>query len=134
MKPILKEKKDFSSKLVDSETLQRLIATTDDMLKTIITMSSALLAIGFIFNDFVKSPLVRAVIIILFFIGLVLAFLGMLPFNLRHDVEDAEEMKQQQVKSFLRKRRHLWLSAGVMAIALILAILDLLVDVFKDVG
>ena len=125
--------KNISSRITDKETLQRLISVTDDMLKTLITMSSALLGVGFIFDDFVKTPLARVIIILLFFIGLIISFLGVLPFNIRYDIEDEEELSQQQVKTFLRKRHHLWISAGVLAAAFAMAIIDLLVDVIKDV-
>lgn len=129
-----KDAKNFSSKLTDSTTIERLITVTDDMLKTLITMSSALLGVGFIFDDFVKAPLVRVIIIFLFFVGLVISFLGVLPFNIRYDIEDVEELKQQQVDTFLRKRRHLWISAAILALAFALAIGDLLFDVFTDVS
>jgi len=122
----------FNSKLIDIEAIQRLINVTDDLLKTIITMSSALLGVGFIFDDFVKSPLARLIIVFLFFVGLVISFLGVLPFKIRYDIEDAEELKQQHINTFFRKRRHLWSSACVLAVAFAIAIGDLLVDVFNN--
>lgn len=117
---------------LEHETLQKMIAVTDDLLKTLITLSSALLGVGFIFDDFAKSPLVRVIIILLFFIGLVVSFLGVLPFNVKYDVEDVGEMKQQEVKTFRRKRTHVWASAIIMAAGFSLAIVDLFVDLFQD--
>ncbi|MCC8146748.1 MAG: hypothetical protein LIO93_10010 [Bacteroidales bacterium] len=126
-----KSKNKFSSKLADSATIQRLVSVTDDMLKTLISMSSALLAVGVIFDSFVKVPLMRIFIILMFFLGLIISFLGVLPLNVRYDIEDAEELKDQQVDIFLRKRRHLWFSAGAMLLGFILVIVDLIMDVFS---
>lgn len=135
MKPKLKDKesqlKNFSSKLADPDTIRRLTDTTDDMLKTLISMSSALLAIGVIFDSFVKAPVMRILIILLFFIGLIISFVGVLPFNVRYDLEDAEDLKNQQVGIFLRKRRHLWFSAGAMVLGFLFVIVDLIIDVFS---
>lgn len=122
----------FSSKLADGDTLQRLIATTDTMLNTLITMSSALLAVIVIFENFVKSPLARIIIVLIFFMGLVISFLGVLPFNIRYDIEEEEELKQQQINTFLRKRRHLWWSAGVLATGFLLIVMDLIIDVINN--
>lgn len=127
-----KETNKFSSKLADGKTLERLIATTDTMLNTLITMSSALLAVVVIFENFVKSPLGRIIIVLIFFIGLVISFLGVLPFNIRYDIEEEEELKQQQINTFLRKRKHLWLSAGVLAGGFTLIVIDLIIDVVNN--
>ena len=124
------EAQKLNTKKIDIQAFQRLIGVTDDMLKTLISMSSALLAVGVIFDNFVKLPLMRVVIILMFFIGLVISFLGVLPLNVRYDIEDAEEQKQQQIIIFLRKRRHLWYSAGAMVLGFLLVIIDLIMDVF----
>lgn len=126
-----KNRKKPDYKFADKETVQRLVSVTDDMLKTLITMSSALLAIGVIFNDFVKSPLMRVIIILMFFIGLISSFLGVLPLNIRYDLEDAEELQEQEIRVFLRKRRHLWFGAFAMMIGFILIMVDLFIDVFS---
>ena len=120
----------FNPKLANPETVDKLISTTDDMLKTLITMSSALLAVGVVFDDFVKIPLMRLFIILMLFLGLILAFLGILPFRVRYDIEDAEELKEQHIRSFRRKRRHLWYSAASLALGLTLVIIDLMIEVF----
>jgi len=127
------DKGGYDLKNVEPKALERMVTTTDDMLKTLITMSSALLAVGVIFDDFVKSPLVRAIIILLFFIGLIISFLGVLPFKIRYDIEDAGEQKEQQIAIFKRKRRHLWLSAAATASGFVLIIADLMVDVFSNI-
>ncbi|MCD8166100.1 MAG: hypothetical protein LUE93_08210 [Bacteroides sp.] len=126
-----KNKKKLSAQFADKETVQRLISVTDDMLKTLITMSSALLAIGVIFTDFVKSPLMRVIIILTFFIGLISSFLGVLPLNIRYNLEDAEELQNQEVRVFFRKRRHLWFGAAAMMLGFILIMIDLFIDVFS---
>lgn len=129
----LKEKaKELNFKNIDIQEIQRLVAVTDDMLKTLISMSSALLAVGVIFDSFVKMPLMRVVILLMFFIGLIISFLGVLPLNVRYDIEDVEEQKQQQIIIFLRKRRHLWFSAVAMVLGFLLVIIDLVMDVFSQ--
>jgi len=129
----LKEKaKELNFKNIDIQEIQRLVAVTDDMLKTLISMSSALLAVGVIFDSFVKMPLMRVVILLMFFIGLIISFLGLLPLNVRYDIEDVEEQKQQQIIIFLRKRRHLWFSAVAMVLGFLLVIIDLVMDVFSQ--
>lgn len=129
----LKEKaKVLNFKNIDIQEIQRLVAVTDDMLKTLISMSSALLAVGVIFDSFVKMPLMRVVILLMFFIGLIISFLGVLPLNVRYDIEDVEEQKQQQIIIFLRKRRHLWFSAVAMVLGFLLVIIDLVMDVFSQ--
>ena len=126
--------KKFDPQKVDDDTLNKLNSVTDELLKTLITMSSALLAIGVVFDDIVKAPVMRLVIILMFFLGLIISFLGVLPINIRYDIESAEELRKQQIRSFRRKRRHLWLSAAAIAVSIILIIFDLLVDVFKSTG
>ena len=133
MKAKTEKSRGYDFKSVEPKALERMVSTTDDMLKTLITMSSALLAVGVIFDDFVKSPLVRAIIILLFFIGLIISFLGVLPFKIRYDIEDTGEQKEQQIAIFKRKRRHLWLSAGATASGFMLIIADLMVDVFSNI-
>lgn len=128
----LKEKaKELNFKNINIQEIQRLVAVTDDMLKTLISMSSALLAVGVIFDSFVKMPLMRVIILLMFFIGLIISFLGVLPLNVRYDIEDVEEQKQQQIIIFLRKRRHLWFSAVAMVLGFLLVIIDLIMDVFS---
>lgn len=128
----LKEKaKELNFKNIDIQEIQRLVAVTDDMLKTLISMSSALLAVGVIFDSFVKMPLMRVIILLMFFIGLIISFLGVLPLNVRYDIEDVEDQKQQQIIIFLRKRRHLWFSAVAMVLGFLLVIIDLVMDVFS---
>ncbi len=128
----LKEKaKELNLKNIDIQEIQRLVAVTDDMLKTLISMSSALLAVGVIFDSFVKMPLMRVIILLMFFIGLIISFLGVLPLNVRYDIEDVEGQKQQQIIIFLRKRRHLWFSAVAMVLGFLLVIIDLVMDVFS---
>lgn len=128
----LKEKAaKLNFKNVDKQEIQRLVGVTDDMLKTLISMSSALLAVGVIFDTFVKIPLMRVVILLMFFIGLIISFLGVLPLNVRYDIEDVEEQKQQQIIIFLRKRRHLWFSATAMVVGFLMVIIDLIMDVFS---
>ncbi len=122
---------ELNFKHIDKQEIQRLVGVTDDMLKTLISMSSALLAVGVIFDTFVKMPLMRVVILLMFFIGLIISFLGVLPLNVRYDIEDMEEQKQQQIIIFLRKRRHLWFSAAAMVLGFLLVIIDLLMDVFS---
>ncbi|GEM_PF-2592781 len=129
----LKEKaKKLNFKNINKEEIQRLVAVTDDMLKTLISMSSALLAVGVIFDSFVKLPLMRVVILLMFFIGLIISFLGVLPLNVRYDIEDVEEQKQQQIIIFLRKRQHLWYGAAAMVLGFLLVIIDLVMDVFTN--
>jgi len=128
------ERSGYNLERASSGTLERMIKTTDSMLTTLVTMSTALLAIGVIFDDFVKSPLLRALIILLFFVGLILSFLGVLPFRVRYDLEDAQEVKEQQITIFRRKRRHLWMSAGATALGFVLIIADLMVDVFNNIA
>lgn len=128
----LKEKAvELNFKHIDKQEIQRLVSVTDDMLKTLISMSSALLAVGVIFDSFVKVPIMRVIILLMFFIGLIISFLGVLPLNVRYDIEDVEEQKQQQIVIFLRKRRHLWLSAAAMVMGFLLVIFDLIMDVFS---
>lgn len=121
------------SPALPKDTLKNMSAVIDDLLKTLITMSSALLGVGFIFDDFVSTAWVRLVIILLFFIGLVISFLGVLPFNVRYDIEDAEAIKKQEIKTIARKRSHLWWSAGVLALAFFFAIMDIFLDLIQKI-
>ena len=111
-------------------TLKSAISLSNDLLKTLINLSSALLGVGFIFNDFVKTPWVRIIVILFFFISLIVAFLGVLPFNVKYDIEEEQQIREQEIKTFRRKRTHLWLSSGILALGLFCAILDITLDFF----
>lgn len=119
--------------LADEQNVKQLIVTIDDMLKTLITMSSALLAVGVIFDDIVTSKFVRLVVILLFFVGLVIAFIGVLPAKFKYHIGNEEGEKAQSINILLRKRRHLKISAMVMAVGFIMIITDILIEVIHNV-
>lgn len=116
------------------EILKKMVVKADEQLDRLIKVSSTLLGLGFIFTNFIAVEWLRVLIIICFFIALVVSFIGVLPFRVRYDIEEVSDIKKQEIETFLRKRRYLWGSAIIMALGFTIAIVDLFIDLFQNIG
>lgn len=104
------------------ETIKNNIETVNKVLQQFITLNVALLGgnIVFLSPSNIDAPY-RLVSISLFFVGLVLAFLGVLPYESNVVVNIPEEIKDHKMSALSQKRRFLWACCIVMGGGLFIA-------------
>lgn len=98
------------------ETVKNNITLCNDILKQLITLSSALLGVTIIFEKIVSEEVFKAFVLLSFFTSLVVAFLGVLPFENNVNIDTPEEIKAHKQKALAHKRRYLWISATCLVL------------------
>ena len=95
------------------ESRKRNIDLANQALRQLVTLYASLLggSIVFLKKEFLRSPYWETVMI-LFFLGLVLAFIGSMPYEGRVDVRQPQEIKRHKQSALAWKRFFLW-SAGL---------------------
>lgn len=95
------------------ETQKRNSDLANQVLRQLVTLYASLLggSIVFLKKEFLRSPYWETVMI-LFFLGLVLAFVGSMPYEGRVDVRQPQEIKRHKQSALAWKRFFLW-SAGL---------------------
>lgn len=104
------------------ETLKANIGTATDVLKQLITINVALLGGGVAFlegSDVGSIP--RALILFSFFVGLVIALLGVIPTESKIDLRVPAEVKRHKSEALGRKRLCLGVSAAFTVFGLLVA-------------
>src|ERR1043165_5944762 len=84
------------------ETIKNNISLCNDILKQLITLSSALLSVTLIFEGIVTNERWKALVAFTFFCSLIVAFIGLLPYERKvqlHTPEEIKKHKQQALKS-----------------------------------
>jgi hypothetical protein len=105
------------------ESLKNNINLANEILKQLITLSTALLGVSIIFDKIVSDEILRIVVLSLFFISLVLSLLGILPYEKNVALNSPTEIKKFKRKALTQKRIYIWISgAGLtFGFAIILA-------------
>jgi len=108
------------------ETVKNNIALCNDILKQIITLSSALLGVSIIYDHIVSNETLKIFVLLSFFISLIIALIGLLPYENNVSLDTPEEIKTHKRTALTHKRRYLWSSAMFIVIGFALIIAELL--------
>lgn len=110
------------------ETLKNNITLANDILKQLITLSSALLGVSIIYEHIVKGEFFKISVLLSFFISLIIALLGLLPYEKKVSLNSPSEIKNFKKKALKHKRLHLWISSIAIVVGFGLIIGELIVN------
>ena len=113
------------------ETVKNNIKFSNEILKQIITLSTTLLAASIIFEYIIPYTWVKILVLLSFFISLVTAFVGVLPFERSVDLNSPSDIKRHKRAALKHKRWYLWISAGMLIIGFIAILAVLIVRLLK---
>jgi hypothetical protein len=111
------------------ETVKNNITLCNDILKQLITISSALLGVSIIYEDIVSNETLKIFVLLSFFICLIVAFIGLLPYENKVRLDTPEEIKTHKRNAFKHKRQYLWVSAMTIVIGFALILVELLIKI-----
>ncbi len=110
------------------ETQKRNSDLANQTLRQMVTLYASLLggSIVFLKKDFLGSPYWEAVMV-LFFLGLVLAFIGSMPYEGLVDVRQPQEIKRHKQAALAWKRRYLWTAGSLGAAGFLVATVGIVI-------
>ena len=99
------------------ETQKRNIDLANQVLRQLVTLYASLLggSIVFLKQEYLKPPY-WGIVMVLLFLGLVLAFIGSMPYERHVDVRRPQDIKRHKQSALAWKRFFLW-SAGLMGLS-----------------
>jgi hypothetical protein len=112
------------------ESLKNNIKLSNDVLKQLITLSTALLGLSIIYEKIVENEILRVIVMILFFLSLLLSLLGILPYEKKILLNSASQIKQHKVKALKHKRFYLWFSAAGITFGFAIILAELIIKLF----
>lgn len=113
------------------ETIKNNIETVNKLLQQFITLNVALIGgnIAFLSPSNIAAPY-RIVSLFLFFLGLILAFLGVLPYESKVNIDIPDQVKAHKKSALAQKRKFLWSCCSVMGGGLLVASIGVAVHKF----
>lgn len=108
------------------ETVKNNITLCNDILKQLITISSALLGVSIIYDHIVQSETLKMFVLLSFFASLIVALIGLLPYEKKVRLDTPADIKAHKQKALEHKRQFLWTSAITLLIGFALIICELL--------
>jgi len=111
------------------ETVKNNITLCNEILKQLITISSALLGVSMIYDDIVSNETLKFFVILCFFLSLFVAFIGILPYEKKVHLQTPDDIKTHKRKAFKHKRQYLWVSAMTIVIGFALILGELLIKI-----
>ncbi|MGH7802415.1 MAG: hypothetical protein ACREOW_17610 [Thermodesulfobacteriota bacterium] len=110
------------------ESLKNNLILVNEVLRQLLTLSSALLGGSIIFIDEkIMDSHAKVVIIFLFLLSLVVSFLGMLPFEGSIDPRNPLLIKQHKEAALKWKRFFLWTASVLLISGFVLALIGIIV-------
>ncbi|MEO0127643.1 MAG: hypothetical protein ABIL44_07835 [candidate division WOR-3 bacterium] len=107
------------------ETLKNNLQFANEVLRQLVSITSVLLGGFIIFQYPGFSQVMRQFIIILLLGSLIIALIGILPFEGSVDIRMPNEIKKHKEEALKWKHIHLWLAAGLLVISLTIAFVAL---------
>jgi hypothetical protein len=98
------------------ESLKNNITLANDILKQLISISSAILGLTIIFEKIVVTELLRTLSLLSIFISLIIAFVGLLPYESKVQPYSPKDISDHKKKALKHKRSYLWVSAAFLNI------------------
>lgn len=109
------------------ETVKNNITLCNDILKQLITISSALLGVSIIYDHIVTNETLKIFVLLSFFISLIVAFIGLLPYENKVRLDTPDDIKTHKRKALTHKRQYLWVSAFTIVVGFALILAELLI-------
>lgn len=109
------------------ETVKNNINLCNDILKQLITISSALLGVSIIYDHVVLSETLKFFVLFSFFVSLIVAFIGLLPYENKVRLDTPDDIKTHKRQALKHKRQYLWVSAMTIVIGFALILGELLI-------
>lgn len=109
------------------ETVKNNITLCNDILKQLITISSALLGVSIIYDHIVSNETMKIIVLLSFFISLIVAFIGLLPYENKVRLDTPEDIKTHKRNALKHKRHYLWVSAMTIVIGFALILGELII-------
>ena len=128
-KPV-SEYDDFYLKLA-KENIKENVNLANDILKQFITLCTALLGISLIFEEILYNDIFKLFTIIAFFIGLLVALIGVLPFEKQIDILSPSEIKNYHKKALKHKLLYVWISSFSLVSGFGIIIAKLILKIFN---
>ncbi len=113
------------------ESIKENVKLANDILKQLITLCTTLLGISIIFEKIVLHEQFRLLVICSFFIGLIISFIGVLPFEKKVDILSPSEIRDYQERALRHKLRYLWASSISLVVGFAIIIAELIVKTFE---
>lgn len=105
------------------ESLKNNLTLANDILKQELATNTALLGIFIAFLDKqTLLPIYKLSSCVLFLIGIVISFLGLLPYEKMLYIDDPDGIRSHKKKALTHKRRYIWVSAIITFLGLITAL------------
>ncbi|MCD8031147.1 MAG: hypothetical protein LUF85_10100 [Bacteroides sp.] len=114
------------------ESLKNNIRLSNDILKQQITISSALLGVSLIFQEILTTNSIKIAVVLSFFLSLIIAFIGLLPYERKVLLEVPAEIKSHKLKALRHKRYYLWTSALCLVVGFACIIAELILGMFTS--
>ena len=110
------------------EILKNNLVFTNDVLRQLITLNTALLGSSIAFLDERIIDLTLKKFIILFFLlSLIFSFIGVMPYGNSIDLRMPEEIKKYKETAFKWKRYCLWAASSLLAFGFLIALIGLVI-------
>ncbi len=111
------------------ETIKNNFTLCNDILKQLITISSALLGLSIIYEQIVSCDTIKIFVLLSFFTSLIVALFGLLPYEKIVSIISPEDIKIHKRDALMHKRRYLWASAIAILVGFALIIGELISSV-----
>jgi hypothetical protein len=98
------------------ETIKNNITLCNDVLKQLISVSSAILGLTIIFEKVVVSDWLRTISLLFVFLCLIISLIGLLPYEQKIQINSIDDIKAHKKKALKHKRQYLWTSAIFLVI------------------
>ncbi|OAB78402.1 hypothetical protein [Cochleicola gelatinilyticus] len=109
------------------ESIKENIKLANDILRQLITLCTASLGISLIFENILSNEIFKIITILFFFLALVIALLGILPYEKTIDTSSPSEVKTFHNNALKHKLKYVWTSGVALVIGFAIIIAELIV-------
>lgn len=113
------------------ETLKNNIKLSNDILKQLLTLSSAMLGVSIIFETIIVTEWIKILVLLSFLLSLIVAFIGILPYERKVNLDSPNDIQKHKISALKHKRCYLWISASFLTIGFAAIVTELIVLILK---
>lgn len=114
-----------------NESIKENVKLANDILRQIITLSTALLGVSIIFEKIVMHETLRLFVIVFFFGGLIISFFGVLPYQKTIDTLSPSDIKKFQSDALKHKLKYVWIASICIVLGFAIIIAELIYQVLN---
>lgn len=111
------------------ESIKENISLANELLKQLITLCIALLGVSLIYDKILTYEFLRFAVICFFFLGLIISFLGVLPFEKKIDVLSPSKIREYHQIALKHKLKYIWIASAAIVMGFAIIIAELLVSI-----